>query len=121
MQMQRLMLLAILFATASPWVAAQAARFDVASVRAGGTPGSYPSVSVMPGGRISAPNVSVRELIRNAYGMVDNGILGGAEWIDRERLGVEAKAARADATPSKLQARLAALRCEQVCGKVRGE
>jgi uncharacterized protein (TIGR03435 family) len=119
MQMQRLMLLAILFATASPWAAAQAARFDVASVRAGGTPGSYPGVSVMPGGRISAPNVTLRELIRNAYGMDDNGILGGPEWIARERFAVEAKAARADATPSQLQAMLAALLAERFSVTIR--
>src|SRR4030095_15512673 len=81
MQMRRLILLAILFATPSAWAAAQAGRFDVASVRAGGTPGSFPSVSILPGGRISAPNVTLRELIRNAYGLDETRTVGGPEWI----------------------------------------
>jgi len=104
MQMRRLILLAILCVTPSAWAAAQAGGFDVASVRAGGTPGSFPSVSILPGGRISAPNVTLRELIRNAYSVDENRILGGPEWIAEARFAVEAKAARADATPSQLQA-----------------
>jgi len=82
MQMQRLILAAILFATPSAWAAAQAERFDVASVRAGGTPGSNPSVALMPGGRISAPNVTLRELIRQAYGVDDDMIFGGPDWTE---------------------------------------
>src|SRR4030095_14088432 len=100
MQMRRLILLAILCATPSAWAAAQAGRFDVASVRAGGIPGSFPSVSILPGGRISAPNVTLRELIRNAYSVDENRILGGPEWIAEARFAVEAKAARAARVPS---------------------
>src|SRR5687767_3676383 len=101
MQIRRLILLAILFATSSAWAAAQAERFDVASVRAGGTPGSFPSVTVMPGGRISAPNTNLRELIRQAYGgLPDDMIFGGPDWLEKARFTIEAKAARADATPA---------------------
>jgi|SoiMethySBSTD1v2_1073268.scaffolds.fasta_scaffold13291_6 uncharacterized protein (TIGR03435 family) len=121
MQMRRLILLAILCATPSAWAAAQAGRFDVASVRAGGIPGSFPSVSILPGGRISAPNVTLRELIRNAYSVDENRILGGPEWIAEARFAVEAKAARADATPSQLQAMLAALLAERFGLKIRRE
>src|SRR4030095_12795560 len=121
MQMRRLILLAILCATPSAWAAAQAGRFDVASVRAGGIPGSFPSVSVVPGGRISAPNVTLRELIRNAYNVDENRILGGPGGIAEARFAVEAKAARADATPSQLQAMLAALLAERFSLKIRRE
>jgi uncharacterized protein (TIGR03435 family) len=119
MHMRRLMLLAIVFATPSAWAAAQAARFDVASVRAGGTPGAFPGVSILPGGRISAPNVTLRELIRNAYGLDETRTVGGPEWIAEARFAVEAKAARADATPSQLQAMLAALLAERFSLKIR--
>lgn len=119
--MRRLILLAIVFATPSGWAAAQAGRFDVASVRAGGTPGSFPGVSVVPGGRISAPNGTLRELIRNAYSVDDDRILGGPDWIAGARFAVEAKAARADATPSQLQAMLAALLAERFSLRIRRE
>jgi uncharacterized protein (TIGR03435 family) len=119
MQMRRFILLALLCGTPSAWTAAQAERFDVASVRAGGIPGSFPSVSPLPGGRISAPNVTLLELIRNAYSVDENRILGGPTWIAEARFAVEAKAARADATPSQLQAMLAALLAERFSLKIR--
>jgi uncharacterized protein (TIGR03435 family) len=53
--------------------------------------------------------------------MDDNGILGGPEWIARERFAVEAKAARADATAFQLQAMLAALLAERFSVKIRRE
>jgi uncharacterized protein (TIGR03435 family) len=121
MQMRHLILLGILFATPSVWAAAQAGRFDVASVRAGGIPGSFPIVSILPGGRISAPNVTLLELIRNAYNVDENRILGGPGWIAEARFAVEAKAARADATPSQLQAMLAALLAERFSLRIRRE
>ena len=117
--MGRLILLAGLFATLSAGAGAQAERFEVASVRAGGTPGAFPGVSVLPGGRISAPNVTLRELIRNAYGLDETRALGGPAWIADARFAVEAKAARQDATPSQLQAMLAALLAERFSLRVR--
>jgi uncharacterized protein (TIGR03435 family) len=117
--MRRLILLAILCATPSAWAAAQAERFEVASVRAGGTPGAFPGVSVLPGGRISAPNVTLRELIRNAHGVDETRTVGGPEWIADARFAIEAKAARPDATPSQLQAMLAALLAERFSLKIR--
>ena len=119
--MRRLILLAALFATLSARAAAQAERFEVASVRAGGTPNAFPGVSLLPGGRISAPNVTLRELIRNAYGLDETRALGGPEWIGQARFAVEAKAARPDATPSQLQAMLATLLAERFSLKIRHE
>jgi uncharacterized protein (TIGR03435 family) len=119
MQIRRPSLLAILLATSSVLAAAQAERFEVASVRAGGTYGSFPSVALMPGGRISAGYTTLRELIRQAYGVDHDMIFGGPDWIDTARFTVEAKAARADATPSQLQAMLATLLAERFSVKVR--
>ena len=119
--MRHLILLAILCATPSAWAAAQAERFEVASVRAGGTPGSFPTVALMPGGRISAGYATLFELIRQAYGVDPDMIFGGPDWIKSARFAVEAKAARADATPSQLQAMLATLLAERFSVKVRRE
>lgn len=98
-----------LFAVLAVLLAAQAERFEVASVRAGGTPGTPPLVSVLPGGRISAPNSTLRELVRSAYGVGDDRIFGGPDWSGSARFAVEAKAEQSDATTSQLQAMLAAL------------
>src|SRR5262245_42119682 len=51
----------------------------------------------LPGGRLRGPNMSVREIIRDAYGYRNrpNGEIVGVlpEWIDKERYDVEARAA----------------------------
>ena len=75
----------------------------------------------MPGGRISAGYATLRELIRQAYGVDADMIFGGPDWINSARFVVEAKAARADATPSQLQAMLATLLAERFSVKVRRE
>ena len=119
--MRRLILLVTVLATPSAWATAQDVRFEVASVRAGGIPNAYPSVGVLPGGRLSAPNVTLRELIRNAYSVDEDKILGVPEWIAAARFAIEAKAARADATPSQLQAMLTTLLAERFSLKIRRE
>ena len=65
--------LAPLLVLASMPLAAQADRFEVASVRAKGLPEALPLIFVEPGGRLSAPNSTLRELIRAAYGIDDTG------------------------------------------------
>jgi len=119
--MRRLFVLAILFTFVSAPAAAQAGRFEVASVGSGGMPGVPPLVSVLPGGRVSAPNSTLRELVRSAYGVGDDRILGGPDWIARERFAIEAKAERTNATPSQLQDMLAALLAERFRLKVHRE
>jgi uncharacterized protein (TIGR03435 family) len=100
-------------APAQPPAPAQAAaampnvRFEVASIkrnRAGeaeraAAPAFMPMIpgrsQTLPGGRLRGPNMSVRELIRDAYGYRNRAhseIVGGPEWIDRERYDVEARA-----------------------------
>jgi uncharacterized protein (TIGR03435 family) len=46
----------------------------------------------MPGGRFVATNVTLRQLIRNAYQLQDFQISGGPSWLDTERFDVVAKA-----------------------------
>jgi len=89
--------------------AASNVRFDVASIKrnlqgeaeraalpAFATP--FPGRSqTLPGGRLRGPNMSVREIIRDAYGYRNrpNGEIVGVlpDWIDKERYDVEARAA----------------------------
>jgi len=118
-------------------------RFEVASIKrnlqgeaeraalpAFATP--FPGRSqTLPGGRLRGPNMSVREIIRDAYGYRNrpNGEIVGAlpDWIDKERYDVEARAAHefpASTTmgiPPDAQAALRALLAERFNLKVRVE
>jgi uncharacterized protein (TIGR03435 family) len=66
--------------------------FEVASVK----PNTSGDVRVMfgmrPGGRFTATNVPLRELIRMAYGLQNVQVQGGPDWIGSERFDVVAKA-----------------------------
>ena len=84
----------------------------------------------LPGGRLRGPNMSVREIIRDAYGYRNrpNGeIVGAPDWIDRERYDIEARAAHdfpASTTmgiPLDAQAALRTLLAERFNLKVRIE
>lgn len=94
---------------ASVPLAAQVDRFEVASVRAKGVPQALPLIAVEPGGRLVAPNSTLRELVRAAYGIDDNRIIGGPEWMERERFAVEARAGDPAATGDRLQRMLVTL------------
>jgi uncharacterized protein (TIGR03435 family) len=94
-------------ATASAGVPTPNVRFDVASIRrnkeveaarAGINP-NVPTVpgraQSLPGGRLLGRGMTVRELIRDAYGYrnrAQGDIVGGPGWIDVERYDVQAKA-----------------------------
>jgi uncharacterized protein (TIGR03435 family) len=66
--------------------------FDVASVKVS-TSLDQPSGSyVAPGGRYVAQNMTLRALIKVAYGVHDSQIVGGPAWIDTDRWDVNAKA-----------------------------
>jgi uncharacterized protein (TIGR03435 family) len=68
----------------------------------------------MPGGRISAPNTTLRELIHQAYGVDDDLIFGGPDWINSARFAVEASRARGrDAIPAAGHAGVSARRAVQ--------
>jgi len=64
--------------------------FDVAAIK--------PSKSldtgsmVQPGGRYIADGVTLRMLLKIAYGMHDTQFIGGPDWIDKDRFEINAKA-----------------------------
>ena len=72
--------------------------FTVASVRpsAPGERGMF--ASDRPGGGFSARNATVFYLLNMAYGLPQNRILGGPDWIGTEAFDIEAKYEPADAT-----------------------
>src|SRR5688572_1929184 len=70
-------------------LAAQVDRFEVASVRAKGSPEALPLIAVEPDGRFVAPNSTLRELVRTAYGIDDNRIVSGPDWMNRERFAID--------------------------------
>jgi uncharacterized protein (TIGR03435 family) len=77
-------------------LAAQApAEFEVASIKPyvseGNPAGEGSSTKALPGGRLSAQNVTVRKLIRNAFGVDDFQIAGAPGWIDSVSYDIEAK------------------------------
>jgi bla regulator protein blaR1 len=70
------------------------AEFEVASVKMNksGMAGKV-SIQTLPGGRFNAENVTLRQLIRNAYMLQDVQIAGGPKWLDDDRFDIVAKAA----------------------------
>src|SRR5262245_21030490 len=87
--------------------------FDVAAVKANKSgPGPAFGLILLPGGRVFAQNVSLRELIRAAYALEDSQLDGGAAWIGSERFDVEARAS-ADATIDVARAMMRTLLAER--------
>jgi hypothetical protein len=82
------------------WTPPQAA-FEVASVKPNQSGSDRGTSLFLPGGRFTATNKSVRDLILAAYGIHMTPFLlsGGPKWIDSERYDVEAKA-EANAIPA---------------------
>jgi uncharacterized protein (TIGR03435 family) len=72
--------------------------FQVASIRANTSTETRSSSSVQPGGRYTATNVTIRTLVKSAYGLQqDVQVAGGPRWIETERFDIVAKA---DGNPS---------------------
>jgi uncharacterized protein (TIGR03435 family) len=70
--------------------------FEVASVKSNKTGADGASIRVQPGGRMTATNQTVRNLIRNAYNIQPYQFVGGPGWIDEDRFDILAKMADAD-------------------------
>ena len=67
--------------------------FDVATVKVNVSgPGPSFGLMVLPGGRVFAQNLPLRELIRAAYGLEDSQLEGGPGWIRTTRFDVDARA-----------------------------
>jgi uncharacterized protein (TIGR03435 family) len=66
--------------------------FEVASVKPNTSGDLRVMFGMRPGGRFTATNVPLRELIRMAYGLQNFQIQGGPDWLGSERFDVVAKA-----------------------------
>lgn len=109
----RALLLAIA-ATAS--LAAQAgtpsapsARFDVVSVKRNNSGDQNASVRPRAGGGLTVMNNTLLSLVRNAYGLQNFQIVGGPEWLDRERFDIIATGSGAEVPFPVMLDRLRAL------------
>jgi bla regulator protein BlaR1 len=83
--------------SAAPAIGSQA--FEVASVKPNKSGDGRIGFQIQPGGRFTATNVPVRELIRMAYGIQSFQLVGGPDWIGSERFDIVAKA-ESDPPPS---------------------
>jgi len=81
--------------------------FDVAAIKPAADTQQFSFSMVQPGGRYIGQNMSLRLLIKTAYGVHDSQIVSGPSWIDSDRWDINAKAeGYKDATTFRDQARL---------------
>jgi len=80
-------------ALAVPLVAQAPPAFDVASIRPNTSGSPRSGTQNLPGGRVTVTNQPLRSMIRTAYGANDLEVVGGPDWIDRDRWDVLAAAA----------------------------
>jgi uncharacterized protein (TIGR03435 family) len=71
--------------------------FEVASIRRNlsGDPHDA-GINILPGGRISGTNLSLKTLIWQAYNTIDFRLKGGPGWIETERYDIQAKTANGE-------------------------
>ena len=82
---------ALLLLLASPALAQTV--FEVASVKLSREPEGSSTWDTSPAGSLRMRNQSLRDLIRIAYAVKDNQILGGPKWLGSDRYHIDAKAA----------------------------
>jgi uncharacterized protein (TIGR03435 family) len=89
--------LCLILASTAVW--AQNLAFEVASVKPNKSGDFRRGMGPEPGGRFGAINVGLRELVALAYGIANADaearVVGGPDWIARERFDVAAKASAA--------------------------
>jgi uncharacterized protein (TIGR03435 family) len=67
-------------------------RFDVVSVKPNKSGDPHGTAAVQPGGRYAAVNITVSQLISDAYGLQSGQLVGGPDWIRIERVDITAMA-----------------------------
>jgi len=67
-------------------------KFEIASIKLNNDGGRGMTIRPSPGGRLNVENITVRQLIRIAYGVLDSQISGGPGWIDSDHFDISAKA-----------------------------
>ena len=80
--------------------AAQSAEFDVASVKLHTSPDQRVMMVAQPGGRFVAVNVPLRLVIRSAFQLQDDQIVGGPAWLATDRFDIEARASGQPGAPT---------------------
>ena len=94
--------------------AACAQSFEVASVKPNRGGGENTGIRLLPGGRISVRNATLKTLIRNAWGILSFQLGGEAPWMDSEYFDIEAKTGEGQTlTEAQLQPWLRALLAER--------
>lgn len=86
----------------TPAVAGAGPAFAVASIKKNDDPNGPRAFSAPAPGRVRLINQTVRQLISSAYQVQDYQIVGGPEWLRRERYDIEATADGAAAAPQML-------------------
>ncbi len=71
-------------------------QFEVATVRPNKSGEQGASLGPRPGGRLIGTNQTLRNLIRNAFNVQPDQLIGGPDWLDADRFDIQAKAADAD-------------------------
>jgi uncharacterized protein (TIGR03435 family) len=95
--------------------------FEVASIKANKSDDvRIMELEVLPGGRFTARNVPVDQLILLAFGVRDFQLSGGPSWIKSERFDIDAKA-DADLTPGTAPPQLRQLLVDRFTLKVHKE
>jgi uncharacterized protein (TIGR03435 family) len=92
--------LVLAVAASSVVIGAQRAEFDVASVRLHTSDDQRMMMVAQPGGRFVAANIPLRLLIRTAFQLQDDQILGGPNWLATDRFDIEARAADLPGPPN---------------------
>ena len=88
-----LLLLVLIAAIGRPLAAQQATpAFEVASIRLHDSDDRQIMMVLQPGGRLVATNVSLRHVIRTAFQLQDDQIVGAPSWLDTDRFDINAKA-----------------------------
>lgn len=67
-------------------------RFEVASVKPNRSGDPHGTVVVQPGGRYAAVNISVSQLVSEAYGLQSGQLVGGPDWTRTDRVDITATA-----------------------------
>jgi uncharacterized protein (TIGR03435 family) len=87
-------------------------RFEVASIRESKPIPLSAGPMLQEGGRLYTINLTLSTLIREAYGLEENQVIGGPSWMDSTGFDVEARAG-AGATPAHVRAMLRELLSER--------
>lgn len=88
----------VLFTAATPAARAAAAgasqapsAFEVASIKVNNSGSGQMGLNAAPGGRLSATNVTLLQLITSAYDLQDFQVVGVPAWLAKQRFDIEAK------------------------------